>query len=311
MSDVKLNLLQRIALELLWGFSRFMHIMPRWFRFGLFQPFIFVVFFTLRYRRRMVLHNLQCSFPDMSDREIRRIMRKFYGFLAEIVVDTVSLAGVKPTDKQRYIVWENGDEHRQRMAGRDWIAMATHYGCWEYFLLWSWFAESECVGVYHPLKSKVFECYYRRLRNFSPHVKQVAMKDTVRHILRNRESAGGMVIGLISDQSPRLVADTVWYDFLNRKTAFIEGSERIALKFHMPVYFCYTKRLRAGEYSIRFDEIYDGVEQVAQNEITRRYVERLEMMIREQPELWLWSHNRWKHTPEKQAKKFGKSTLEI
>ena len=311
MSDVKLNLLQRIALELLWGFSRFMHIMPRWFRFGLFQPFIFVVFFTLRYRRRMVLHNLQCSFPDKSDREIRRIMRKFYGFLAEIVVDTVSLAGVKPTDKQRYIVWENGDEHRQRMAGRDWIAMATHYGCWEYFLLWSWFAESECVGVYHPLKSKVFECYYRRLRNFSPHVKQVAMKDTVRHILRNRESAGGMAIGLISDQSPRLVADTVWYDFLNRKTAFIDGSERIALKFHMPVYFCYTKRLRAGEYSIRFDEIYDGVEQVAQNEITRRYVERLEMMIREQPELWLWSHNRWKHTPEKQAKKFGKSTLEI
>ena len=311
MSDVKLNLLQRIALELLWGFSRFMHIMPRWFRFGLFQPFIFVVFFTLRYRRRMVFHNLQCSVPDMSDREIRRIMRKFYGSLAEIVVDTVSLAGAKPTDKQKYIVWENGDEHRERMAGRDWIAMATHYGCWEYFLLWSWFAESECVGVYHPLKSKVFECYYRRLRNFSPHVKQVAMKDTVRHILRNRESAGGMVIGLISDQSPRLVADTVWYDFLNRKTAFIEGSERIALKFHMPVYFCYTKRLRAGEYSIRFDEIYDGVEQVAQNEITRRYVERLEMMIREQPELWLCAHNRWKHTPEKQAKKFGKSTLEI
>ena len=311
MSDVKLNLLQRIALELLWGFSRFMHIMPRWFRFGLFQPFIFVVFFTLRYRRRMVLQNLQCSFPDKSDREIRRIMRKFYGFLAEIVVDTISLAGVRPADKERYIVWENGDEHRERMAGRDWIAMATHYGCWEYFLLWSWFAESECVGVYHPLKSKVFECYYRRLRNFSPHVKQVAMKDTVRHILRNRESAGGMVIGLISDQSPRLVADTVWYDFLNRKTAFIEGSERIALKFHMPVYFCYTKRLRAGEYSIRFDEIYDGVEQVAENEITRRYVERLEMMIREQPELWLWSHNRWKHTPEKQAKKFGKSTLEL
>ena len=311
MSDVKLNLLQRIALELLWGFSRFMHIMPRWFRFGLFQPFIFVVFFTLRYRRGMVLQNLQCSFPDKSDREIRRIMRKFYGFLAEIVVDTISLAGVRPADKERYIVWENGDEHRERMAGRDWIAMATHYGCWEYFLLWSWFAESECVGVYHPLKSKVFECYYRRLRNFSPHVKQVAMKDTVRYILRNRESAGGMAIGLISDQSPRLVADTVWYDFLNRKTAFIEGSERIALKFHMPVYFCYTKRLRAGEYSIRFDEIYDGVEQVAENEITRRYVERLEMMIREQPELWLWSHNRWKHTPEKQAQKFGKSTLEL
>ena len=81
------------------------------------------------------------------------------------------------------------------------------------------------------------------------------------------------------------------------------------MKFHLPVYFCYTKRLRAGDYSIRFDEIYDGVEQVEPSEITRRYVERLEAMIKESPELWLWSHNRWKHTPEKQALRFGKSTL--
>ena len=38
-------------------------------------------------------------------------------------------------------------------------------------------------------------------------------------------------------------------------------------------------------------------------------MERLEAMIRRRPELWLWSHNRWRHTPEKQAKRFGKSTL--
>lgn len=310
MSDIKLNMLQRMGLELLWGFSRMMHAMPRWIRFGVFQPFIYLLFRVVGYRRRMVLENLRSSFPEKSDKEIRRIMHKSYNFLAEVVVDTVSLAGAKPTDKEQYIHWDNGEEHRQRMAGRDWIAMATHFGCWEYFLLWSWFAQSDCVGVYHPLRSKVFECYYRRLRNFSPYVKQVAMKDTMRHFLRNREGAGGMAIGLISDQSPLLRADTVWYDFLNQKTAFVDGGEKIALKFHLPVYFCYTQRLRAGEYSIRFDEIYDGEEQVVENEITRRYVERLEAMIKEHPELWLWSHNRWRHTPEKQAKKFGKSTLE-
>ena len=309
MSDIKLNFFERIALELLWGFSRFMHVMPRWFRFGLFQPFIYVLFRIVGYRRRVVLQNLQCSFPDKSDREIRRIMRKFYGFLAEIVVDTISLAGVRPADKERYIVWENGKEHSERMAGKRWIAMASHFGCWEYLLMWSWESESQCLGVYHPLKSKIFECYYRRLRNFAPNVKQVPMKDTMRHYLRNAECKDGLVMGLISDQSPELRADTVWYDFLNRKTAFVEGGEKIALKFHLPVYFCYTKRLRAGDYSIRFDEIYDGVEQVEPSEITRRYVERLEAMIKESPELWLWSHNRWKHTPEKQALRFGKSTL--
>lgn len=310
MSDIKLNFLQRVALELLWGFSRFMHAMPRWVRFGVFQKFIYVVLRMVGYRRRVVLQNLQRSFPEKSSDEIDAIARKFYRFLAEIFVDTISLAGAKPSDKEQYIHWINGEEHRKRTAGKNWIAMATHFGCWEYFLMWSWTSQSQCVGVYHPLKSKVFECYYRRLRNFAPNVKQVPMKDTMRHYLRNADNGEGMAIGLISDQSPELRADTVWYDFLGRKTAFVEGSEKIALKFHLPVYFCYTQRLRAGEYSIRFDEIYDGVEQVAPGEITRRYVERLEAMIKQEPELWLWSHNRWKHTPEKQARRFGKSTLE-
>lgn len=310
MNDVKLNLLQRIALELLWGFSRFMHFMPRWVRFGLFHPFIYMLLRVTRYRRRVVWNNLKCSFPEMSEEQLRQILRKFYSVLAEVVVDTISLAGAKPSDKEPYIEWDNGEEHRERVAGKDWVAMATHFGCWEYFLLWSWYADADFMAVYHPLRSPVFECYYRRLRNHSPRIKQVAMKDTLRHYLRNRATAGGMCLGLISDQSPQLMADTVWYDFLNRKTAFVEGGEKIALRFQLPVYFCYTRRIKAGHYAVRFDLIYDGEEEVAPNEITRRYVERLEVMITEQPELWLWSHNRWKHTPKKQAARFGKSTLE-
>ena len=310
MSDMKLNFFQRIALELLWGFSRFMHAMPRWFRFGVFQKLIYVILRLVGYRRGVVLQNLRRSFPEKSDKEIAGIMRKFYDFLAEVFVDTMSLAGAKPSDNERYIIWENGKEQRERMAGKNWVAMASHFGCWEYLLMWSWVSPAQCLGVYHPLKSKIFECYYRRLRNFAPNVVQVPMKDTMRHYLRNAEREEGLLIGLISDQSPELRADTVWYDFLNRKTAFVEGGEKMAQRFHLPIYFCYTKRLRAGEYSIRFDEIYDGVEEVAPNELTRRYVVRLEAMIKESPELWLWSHNRWKHTPEKQARRFGKSTIE-
>lgn len=44
-----------------------------------------------------------------------------------------------------------------------------------------------------------------------------------------------------------------------------------------------------------FEPIYDGVEEVAEYEITERYVRRLEAMICEHPELWMWSHRRWKH----------------
>ncbi len=37
------------------------------------------------------------------------------------------------------------------------------------------------------------------------------------------------------------------------------------------------------------------VMEVAEYEITERYVRRLEAMICAHPGLWMWSHRRWKH----------------
>jgi KDO2-lipid IV(A) lauroyltransferase len=32
-----------------------------------------------------------------------------------------------------------------------------------------------------------------------------------------------------------------------------------------------------------------------EGELTRKYVRWLESVIREEPDMWLWSHRRWKH----------------
>ncbi len=63
----------------------------------------------------------------------------------------------------------------------------------------------------------------------------------------------------------------------------------------MPVYFMNVKKNGTANYTVNFEMIYDGVEQVEEYEITERYVRRLEQMIREVPHLWMWSHRRWKH----------------
>ena len=308
---IDLNILQRMGLELLWGFSCVVSHSPRWVRYGLIHPFVTLLLRIVGYRRKVIVSNLEGAFPEKSVRERREICKRFYSILAEIVVDTISLAHTSPKHRGRNILWDNGEEHRQSVAGHDWVALASHFGCWEYFSMWSWETPEDIfMTVYHPLRSKIFEAYYRRIRNYAPNLSQVAMADTLRYYISHRSSERGICLGLVSDQSPRLMADTEWFDFLGRKTAFVDGGERIALKFKLPAYFCYCRRIRAGQYAIRFIQIYDGVEQVERHEIMRRYARLLEQMIRECPELWMWSHKRWKHTPEKQARKFGKSTLE-
>ncbi len=300
---------QQLALELLWGTCCVIGYMPRWVLYGVLQPIVYALLRVVRYRRAVIHTNIALSFPEKHGGEVRRIIRGAYWTLAEIIIDTISLAGTSQRRKQQHMTWINREEHLARTQGRDWIAMASHYGCWEYFPFWC-YEDPNChfIGVYHQLKSPVFEHFYRRLRNLAPNYYQVTMQDAVRHYIKNRSDKHGTILGLISDQNPILRADTEWFDFLNRKTAFIDGGERIAMRFHIPAYFAHVERVRAGHYAIRFEELYDGMEVVEPTEITRRYAAALEKMIKAKPELWIWSHKRWKHSPEKQARRFGAMT---
>ena len=302
---------KRVALEVLWGVSYLIGYMPRWFRFGILRPFIVAILRLIGYRKAMIIKNLKNSFPEKSDNERKQIMRASYNTLAEVIVTTISLAA---SDKKQYdnvVEWVDLEGHISRNKGQDWIAMATHFGSWEYYPMWGRVdKEGSFLAVYHPLRSEVFEHFYRRMRSkLSPNVEIVPMKNTVRRYVTKRSQGEAAVLGLISDQSPLMRADSKWIDFLNQKTLFVEGGERIAMKFGLPVYFVDSERIEYGRYRIRFVQLYDGKEQVEEGVITRRYAEKLEEMIRRSPELWMWSHNRWRHTPEKQAKKFGATTL--
>lgn len=304
--DSNLKWHQRVGLEVLWATCRALNYSPRWFRFYVLRPLFYILLVVVRYRRRVILENLERSFPEKSAAERRRIMRRFYNTLAEVIVCTICLAGATPEHDSDLISWANGEEHLRRTQGRDWVAMASHYGSWEYFLLWCWYNTSDTfLAVYHPLRSVVFEHFYRRLRSLAPTIVQTPMKETLRYYLRRRGEGRGVILGLISDQSPNLRLDTEWIRFLNQDTAFVEGGEKFAMRFHIPAYFVNVTRLAPGRYEVRFDELYDGVEDITEGEFTRRYAKALEAMIRRTPELWMWSHKRWKHTPEKQAAKYG------
>jgi KDO2-lipid IV(A) lauroyltransferase len=302
---------QKVGLELLWFFSLITSYTPRFFKYYILKPIVAFILRISGYRYKVIKTNLRNSFPQKNEKEINKIARRYYSFLGEVVIDTINLVGASEKRKDYVADWVNSKEMNEKLCGKDWIAVGAHYGCWEYMLLWSrQLQDSKLMGVYHPMESIVFEHFYRRLRNVSDKLLQVPMKQTILYFLRNRKSGYGTVMGLVADQSPTLRPDSHWFKFLNQDTAFHDGAEAMALKFKLPVYFAYSKRIAPGRYQIRFDEIYNGTEEVAPHEITERYVRKLESMILECPELWMWSHKRWKHTPEKQKLRFGKSTLQ-
>ena len=299
MKTTELTPMQRIGLESLWLGARVFAAMPYWFKYYVVENLIFVLLrYCLRYRMKVVKTNLRNSFPEKDERELAVIRRRFYRTLAEIFVDTINLAGLTPEKGRSLLTVKGLEEQKERVGGRDWIAMTAHFGCWEYCSFWGLYDPTQIVvAVYHPLRSRIVEAFYQRLRN-GDYATTVAMKESLRFYLRNR--AGGirgrnLVMGLIADQNPPRRPDSRWFRFLNQDTIFFDGGEKLALRCNLPVYFVKMNRLRRGRYEMSFELIYDGKEEVAEYEITQRYVRKLERMICECPELWMWSHRRWKH----------------
>ncbi len=298
MKNRDLNIAQRLLLEFLWQASRLFAVMPYWFKYYVVENVLFfLLYYCLRYRMTVVKTNLRNSFPEKSERELATIRRNFYRTLAEIFVDTVNMAHMSEQKARTVLTVKNLDAHYAAVHGRDWIALSAHFGCWEYSSYWGLYEPSQMlVAVYHPLRSVVMEHLYQRLRN-SACAMTVAMKESLRFYLRNREKGvdgKNLVMGLIADQNPPRRPDSHWFRFLNQDTIFFDGGEKLALRCHLPVFFVKMERVRRGRYAMSFERIYDGEESVAEYEITERYVRKLEDMIRRHPELWLWSHRRWK-----------------
>ncbi len=291
--------MQRIGLETLWILAYVFSVLPRWFKYHVVGNLLYVLlYYGIRYRRSVVVANLRNSFPEKDDRERNHIAHRFYRTLSEIFVDTLDLAHLTPRKWHRALRIRGLEEHLQRVEGRDWIAMTAHFGCWEYCSFWGLYAPTQIVvAVYHPLRSRIMEALYQRLRN-GDYATTVSMKESLRFYLRNREKGirgRNLVMGLIADQNPPRRPDSHWFRFLNQDTIFFDGGEKLALRCHLPVYFVKMDRVGRGRYEMSFEPIYDGEEPVAEHEITERYVRMLETEIRRRPELWIWSHKRWKH----------------
>ena len=289
---------KRLLLEVSWCAAKLFACLPHWFKYHVVAPLLYLMLcYCLRYRKRVVVENLENAFPELTPEERQAIVRGFYRTLSELFVDMVNMAHMPRKKALRVLKIKDAAQHAEAVKGRDWIALSAHYACWEYSTYLGVHDPSQLLlAVYHPLKNAVAEQLMLRLRNTEAS-EAIPMKESLRFNLRHRDEGirgRNLVMGLIADQSPPLRKGGFWTEFFHRETMFFDGGEKLALRCNLPVYFTRMKRLKAGIYEMSFEQLYDGVEQVEEYEITRRYVEKLEEMIRQQPELWLWSHRRWK-----------------
>lgn len=262
---------------------------------------IFMVCFPfLRYRKKIVRKNLAASFPEKDKHWLRMTEIKFYHNLTNNIAEIVKMFSISKRMMRKRMQFTNTEESviKQFQAGRSVMVYIGHLGNWEWISSFPlWINRDHKCHVYHTLKNKVFDRLMYRLRGrFGS--ENIEMRHTLRTIIERRNEGKVFTIGTISDQVPIWSDIRHWITFLNQNTPVLSGNERFARKFGMAVVYMDCTKVRRGHYRIECKLLSEDASNCPEYQLTDTYFKLLEENIKRKPELWLWSHNRWKRTWE-------------
>lgn len=262
----------------------------------------FLLYYIVRYRRKVVSGNLRESFPEKSEEELKQIERKFYRNFADYIFETIKLLHISDRQMSRRMTFENLDIiDRYTAAGRSVAVYFSHCGNWEWApsvtLHTRLRANNGIVfgQVYRPLRDKWTDALMLKLRSRFGSLsfpKSSVFRDIIRETRRTGLPA---VVGFMSDQHPSHGDLIHVVQFLNHPTAFITGTETLARKLNMGVVYWDMYKPRRGHYHIVTRDITDDIAACETFSVTDRYADMLQDTIRRDPPLWLWTHKRWKN----------------
>jgi KDO2-lipid IV(A) lauroyltransferase len=110
--------------------------------------------------------------------------------------------------------------------------------------------------------------------------------------LRDRQ----YILALAADQNPSVPDVAEWLIFMNREAPFFKGPEQMSRRAKAAVVFAGISKIKRGYYRINLYRFCDDASKTNAGDILKGYVSFLETELRKQPENWLWTHRRWKHT---------------
>lgn len=284
-----LNLLSRIPFGVLYFLS---------------DCLFYLIYYVIRYRRPIVRKNLTESFPEKSEQEIKQIEKQFYHYFTDQVLESCKMATISPKEMAQRMKFTNIETVNAVLREGKTIALYMgHYGNWEWVSSIPLCLEKGvlAIQIYHKLRNESMDKLILRHRERLGAI-SVEMRKTARYITELASARKVSIIGFIADQSPKKREARHFLPFLNHHVPVLTGTEKIIKHYGFEAWFLDVRRVKRGYYEVELIRMHDQPQSLPDFELTTIYYQMLEEMIRNRPELYLWTHNRFKHAIKRDAK---------
>lgn len=294
--------MNKLAYHIVYGIVYLLSLLPFRLLYVLSDCTFILVFYIIRYRRKLVRKNLSSSFPEYSEKQIKTIEKKYYHWFCDYIFETFKLLSISHQDLLKHIEFRGVDQLEACFDhGQSCSAILGHYCNWEWLsatgLAFTRHPDAVAGLIYHPLYSDIFDRLFIDIRSSHGGV-CVPKKDILRYLVKYKQDDRRYLFGYISDQAPKWENIHLWLPFLHHDTPVFTGGERIMQKMDDAVFYAEMQRPRRGYYTCTFRLVSAHAAQEQEHDITRRFFQLLEGTIQQEPAYYLWTHNRWKRTHE-------------
>jgi KDO2-lipid IV(A) lauroyltransferase len=294
---------ERLEYALVWPFIKLIGLLPRPLARAIGITLGLAVYTLHRRLRRVGLRNLALAFPDMPERERRRILRGEFISLGRQLAEVCLFPRYTRENVSRIVIYDGFENFERAYArGKGVLFLTGHLGAWEL----SAFA--------HSLNGHPLSIVMRSLDN--PHIDDLLESYRTMHGNRTVDKddfVRGLLSAMRAGETVGILMDTnmtppqgVFVDFFGIPACTASGLARIALRTDaavVPGFTVWDSNLR--KYILRFepavelirtgDNKNDNEADVVAN--TAKFTKVLEDVIRRYPDQWLWVHRRWKTRP--------------
>ena len=277
---------------LVYGFLYLLSLLPMWVLYLLSDLVAWILFDVFRYRYWVIRMNLGLTFPEKTEQEREDIADRFGRNFTDTFLETLKLLSASDDFIRRRMP---GDYQVFEALYKKGLKCQVHLGHnfnWELGnLSFSLNSSYQMLGVYMPLKNKVMDRIFRKIRSRTGTILLPAT-DMRRSMMPYRDTQ--YLLGLVADQVPSNPEKAYWMNFFHMPSAFIPGPEKGARAGNIPVVFVHITRQKRGYYYLHAELVTETPANWPEGELTGSYRDFLERVIRKSPDMWLWSHRRWK-----------------
>ena len=291
------RLLYLLAYPLLWLLAH----LPFPILYVISDGVFFLIFYVVRYRRKVVQQNLALVFPDKPAAERRQIERAFYAHMCDMFLEMIKTMGMSEQAIKERFIFRNLEILKEfEGRGQSVMLLMPHYASWEWAISLNYKLKARGYGIYQPLNNEHFDKLVRRIRGkFGATL--ITTRETREIIAKNKAEGRLATYGIIIDQSPQLKKAYYWGSFMGIEVPMHVGAEVLCKAMDLPVVYLKVTKLKRGHYQGEIILLTDSPSSVPDYGITDAFFRETERAIREAPQYYFWTHKRWKHRNKKPA----------